>query len=88
MTKCTFCICIIGDLLQQMKVLESKLENTVAITCTGTDQVNGFKKDIDLQLKNHVREIFDCMICRQLSKLPISIATCSLYFFAFIPESE
>ena len=76
MTKCTFCICIIGDLLQQMKVLKSKLENAVVITCNSTDQVNDIKKDVDLQLKNHLREIFDCMICRQLSKSPISIATC------------
>ena len=69
-------ICIISDLLQQMKALESKLENAVVITCNSTDQANDIKKDVDLQLKNHVREIFDCMICRQLSKSPISIATC------------
>ena len=61
---------------QQMKVLESKLENAVVVKCNSTDQVNDLKKDIDLQLKNHLREIFDCMICRQLSKLPISIPTC------------
>ena len=76
LTKCTFSICIIGDLLQQMEVLELKLEYAVVITCNSTDQVNDLKKDIDLQLKNHLKEIFDCMICRQLSKSPISIATC------------
>ena len=76
MTKCTFCICIIGDLLQQMKVLKSKLENAVVITCNSTDQVSDLKKDIDLQLKNHLRETFGCMIFRQLSKSSISIASC------------
>ena len=40
LTECTFCICIVGGLLQQMKVLESKLENVVLITCNSTDQVN------------------------------------------------
>ena len=69
------CICIIGDLLKQKKVLESKLENAVIITCNSTDQINDIKKDIYLQLKNHVSEIFDCMICSQLSKSPISIGT-------------
>ena len=59
-----------------MKVLESKFENAVVITCNSTDQVNDLEKDIDLQLKHYHREIFDCMICRQLSKSPISIATC------------
>ena len=59
-----------------MKVLESKLENVIVITCNSTDQISDLKKDIDLQLKNHPRKIFDCMICRQLSKSPISIATC------------
>ena len=29
-----------------MKVLESKLENAVVITCNSTDQVNDLKKDI------------------------------------------
>ena len=55
---------------------QSKLENAAVITCNSTNQVNDLQKDIDLQLKNHLREIFDCMICRQLSKSPISIATC------------
>ena len=59
-----------------MKVLESKLGNAVVKTCSSTDQINDLKKDIDLQLKNHIREIFDCMIRRQLSKSPISIPIC------------
>ena len=59
-----------------MKVLESKLKNAVVITCNSTNQVNNLKKDVDLQLKSHLREIFDCMISRQLSKSPVSIAAC------------
>ena len=88
LNKCTFCICIIGNLLQKMKVLESKLENAVVITCNSTDQVNGPKKNIDLQLKNHLREIFDCMIYRQMLKAAVSIATCCKQLLGFSECAE